>query len=110
MSLCSQQSQSTVRFQRPPPFNTLCACQFDSLPVDSGAGERVRQVVIKAAKVQRRRALNSEIKELAQLDDPNIVRILGFCFGISGPDMQQKSNMLLMDYCCTDLKKLALNR
>ena len=73
-------------------------------------GERVHNVVIKAAKMAGIGDLNVEIEELALLEHPNIVRILGYSYCHIGPKSTQKSFVLALDYCCTDLQKLSRNR
>ena len=78
-------------------------------PIELG-GERLDTVAIKVAKPGSdadELDFRKEIADLAQLNHPNIVRIIGFTSGKMSAEATKPSWMLVMDFCETDLDKLS---
>eukprot|EP01046_Picozoa_sp_COSAG06_P024420 COSAG06_NODE_1989_length_7901_cov_61.871203_6_plen_1247_part_01 len=69
------------------------------------AGRRFRRIAVKVPKPEGVPELTGEVKSLSGLSHPNVVQILGMCFGkTKGSD--ENHWMAQLEYCSTDLDHL----
>ena len=68
-------------------------------------GRRFRRVAVKVPKPEGVLELTGEVKSLSGLSHPNVVQILGMCFGKT-KDSDENHWMAQLEYCSTDLDHL----